>query len=94
MINGPIFAIMQAKVEPDIQGRVFSFLTAGAALASPLGLAIAGPVADATNNQLWFILGGILTIVAGIGSLFFPSIRKMGEEDDKSQEPATELAEA
>jgi DHA3 family macrolide efflux protein-like MFS transporter len=94
MINGPIFAIMQAKVEPDIQGRVFSFLTAGAALASPLGLAIAGPVADATSNQLWFILGGILTMVAGIVALFFPSIRKMGEEDEQDQKPAVELAEA
>jgi DHA3 family macrolide efflux protein-like MFS transporter len=86
MINGPIFAIMQAKVEPDIQGRVFSFLTAGAALASPLGLAIAGPVADATNNQLWFIIGGILTMAAGTAALFFPSVRKMGEEDDKPPE--------
>ena len=89
MINGPIFAIMQAKVEPDIQGRVFSFLTAGAAFASPLGLAIAGPLADATTNQLWFIIGGILTIVTGSGALFFPSIRRMGEEDDKPPEKET-----
>lgn len=94
MINGPIFAMMQAKVEPEIQGRVFSFLTAGATLASPLGLAIAGPVADATNNQLWFIIGGILTIVAGLASLFVPSIRKLGEEEGKTPEAETATPEA
>ncbi len=87
MINGPIFAVMQAKVEPEIQGRVFSFLTAGAGFASPLGLAIAGPVADATSNQLWFILGGIITMVAGVISLFIPKIREMGDESTESANP-------
>ncbi len=74
MINGPLFAIMQANVEPEIQGRVFSLLSAGAGLASPLGLAIAGPVSDATNNQFWFIFGGILTIIAGVIAFFVPDI--------------------
>jgi DHA3 family macrolide efflux protein-like MFS transporter len=94
MINGPIFAVMQAKVEPEIQGRVFSFLTAGAALASPLGLAIAGPVADATNNQLWFIIGGVLTIAAGLAALFVPAIRNLGEETEDDRSPEVEAAEA
>jgi MFS transporter, DHA3 family, macrolide efflux protein len=85
MVNGPLFAVMQAKVEPEIQGRVFSFLNAGAAFASPLGLAIAGPVAEATNNQLWFIVGGILTLAAGFVSFFVRDIREIGsgmEEDE------------
>lgn len=85
MVNGPLFAILQAKVEPDIQGRVFTLLTAGAGLASPLGLAIAGPVSDATNNQLWFIIGGILTLVAGTVTFFMPKILEIGlgiEEDE------------
>jgi len=47
MINGPLFAVMQAKVEPEIQGRVFSLLQAGGSFASPLGLMIAG-----LTNQL------------------------------------------
>jgi len=33
MINGPLFAVMQAKVEPEIQGRVFSLLQAGGSFA-------------------------------------------------------------
>ena len=85
MVNGPLFAIMQAKVDPEIQGRVFSLLSAGAGLASPLGLVIAGPVSDATNNQFWFIFGGILTILAGLTSFFVPAILKIDQEGKKEQ---------
>lgn len=94
MINGPIFAVMQAKVEPEIQGRVFSLLTAGAGLASPLGMAIAGPVADATSNQFWFVLGGILTIIVSVVSLFIPKIRELGEEPEAEPEVAKEPVSA
>lgn len=84
LTNGPLFAVMQARVEPEIQGRVFSFLQAGATLASPIGLIVAGPLADATNNnQLWFIIGGILTALTGIGAFFVPAIIEMGKEPDE-----------
>ena len=92
IINGPLFALLQDKVEPEIQGRVFSFLHAGASLASPLGLAIAGPLSDATNSQFWFIMGGILTSLGGIVSFMIPSIVSFGKEDvtvdiDREQSP-------
>ena len=85
MINGPIFSVMQAKVEPEIQGRVFSLLNTGASLASPIGLAIAGPIADATNNQLWFIIGGISTLIVGAASFFIPAIIGLGKESDQGE---------
>jgi len=85
MVNGPIMSVMQTKVEPEIQGRVFSFLNTGAALASPIGLAIAGPVADATNNQLWFIIGGISTLIVGAASFFIPAIIGLGKESDQGE---------
>jgi DHA3 family macrolide efflux protein-like MFS transporter len=80
IVNGPLTAAMQARVDPAIQGRVFSLLHAGAGLASPLGLAIAGPVADATSNQLWFVIGGVLTLLAGIISFFIPAVLEVGKE--------------
>ncbi len=87
IINGPIFAVMQAKVKPEIQGRVFTLLTAGGGLVSPLGLAIAGPVADATNNnQLWFTIGGILTAIAGLVAFSIPAIVELGQENTKAPE--------
>ncbi len=90
--NGPLFAIIQTNVEPEIQGRVLSLLSAGAALASPLGLVIAGPLADATNNnQLWFIIGGILTFLAGTISFFIPAILHIGTDKERKGS-ATEAA--
>jgi len=84
MVNGPILSVMQTRVEPEIQGRVFSFLHAGATLAIPIGLAIAGPVADATNNQLWFIIGGIGMLIVGAASFFMPAIIEIGKEKEKN----------
>ncbi len=94
IVNGPLFAVMQARVEPDLQGRVFSLLHTGASLASPIGLAIAGPVADATTNQLWFIIGGILTIIAGVGGFFVPAIIKLGKDDAEAHEQSKQLQQS
>ncbi len=44
--NGPVFAIFQSVVAPDMQGRVFTVLGSVTAAMSPLGMIIAGPVAD------------------------------------------------
>lgn len=90
IINGPIFAIMQSKVEPEMQGRVFSLLSAGSALASPIGLVIAGPLADATdNNQLWFIIGGALTFITSGIFLFLPKIINFGKEEEEGNSPSS-----
>jgi DHA3 family macrolide efflux protein-like MFS transporter len=44
--NGPLFALLQDVVAPEIQGRVFTVIGSLSSLAVPVGLAIAGPVAD------------------------------------------------
>jgi len=54
--NGPIMAIMQATVAPEMQGRVFSLIQAGATAMTPIGLLIGGPVADRFGVQSWFLL--------------------------------------
>jgi hypothetical protein len=41
---------------------------------SPLGLIIAGPIADNLGVQTWFMIGGIVTLLMGITSLFIPAI--------------------
>lgn len=92
LVNGPLMAVIQAKVEPELQGRVFTLLNAGAGLASPLGLIIAGPVADATNNQLWFIIGGIGTILLGSVTFFVPNILSLGMGmDEEEPQPSIEM---
>jgi MFS family permease len=46
VINGSNQSIWQAKVPPDVQGRVFGARRVFAQISGPLGMAIAGPLAD------------------------------------------------
>jgi len=75
--NGSLFATLQVTVPPEIQGRVFTLGTSGSAAMMPLGLAIAGPVADALGVQIWFLIGGIATVIMGVGSFFVPAIMRI-----------------
>lgn len=62
--NGSSQAIWQAKVQPDLQGRVFAARRMIAQLCFPLGLAAAGPVADRIFEPA-FREGGALTATLG-----------------------------
>lgn len=86
MTNGPIFAIMQATVSPQMQGRVFTLLTSLASMIAPLGLIIAGPVADTIGVRSWYLFGGVVTLLAAVGSAFIPAL--MHIEDGRAAESA------
>jgi DHA3 family macrolide efflux protein-like MFS transporter len=90
IVNGSLFAVLQAVVPPDMQGRVFTLALSGSAAMSPLGMAIAGPVADALGVQVWFWIGGIATLVMGAGAFFVPAIMRI---EDKVSVPATSADE-
>lgn len=74
IVNGPLLAAVQAAVAPEMQGRVFTLIQSMAGAMSPIGLMIAGPVADKLGVQTWFIIGGVVTAVMGITSFFIPAI--------------------
>ncbi len=80
--NGPLMAILQATVAPSMQGRVFTLLTSGATAMMPLGLIAAGPLADALGVRTWFVIGGLVTLLAGVGGLFIPSLLNLEQERD------------
>lgn len=87
-VNGPLLAAVQAVVTPEMQGRVFSLIGTVAAAMSPIGLIIAGPIADKLGVQTWFIIGGVVTLMMGIASFFVPAV--MHFEDGRSAvKPAT-----
>jgi len=67
--NGPLLAVMQATVPPEMQGRVFSLLGSASAAMMPIGLWIAGPLSDRFGAQIWYIAGGVAAIVLGLGAL-------------------------
>jgi DHA3 family macrolide efflux protein-like MFS transporter len=88
-VNGPIFAIMQTTVAPEMQGRVFTLIGSLSGLMAPIGLMIAGPVADKFGVQAWFVLGGFVTILMGIIGFFVPVI--MNVEEDKEHTLIAEM---
>jgi len=85
LTNGPIMAVLQAAVAPSMQGRVFTLLSSAAMAMMPLGLAVAGPLADVMGVRAWFVVGGLVTLAAGIGGCFIPSLRNIERQKEQSQ---------
>lgn len=81
--NGPLGAIMQSAIAPEMQGRVFSLLRAGATAMMPLSLLISGPVSDYLGIRVWFIFGGVATILMAIAASFISAI--MNIESNRGQ---------
>jgi DHA3 family macrolide efflux protein-like MFS transporter len=79
LVNGPVFAILQATIAPDYQGRVFSLVTSLATAAAPLGLIAAAPVAEIVGVGVWYLAAGMACVTMGIAGFFAPAL--MGIED-------------
>jgi MFS transporter, DHA3 family, macrolide efflux protein len=77
LTNGPLLAILQATVAPEMQGRVFMLVNSAAGLMAPVGLLLAGPVAEVVGVRFWFLTGGIVTIFAGIVASLSPVLRSL-----------------
>jgi MFS family permease len=62
--SGCMQAIMQCKVEPAVQGRVFAFTGMAVSAAMPVAYLVAGPLAD-NFLEPWFAVGGPLAASLG-----------------------------
>ncbi|MBP6015375.1 MAG: MFS transporter [Candidatus Promineofilum sp.] len=86
LCNGPIMAIFQANVASDMQGRVFTLVGSATAAMMPLGLIVAGPLADIIGVRAWFLGGGLATVLVGLGGFFIPAVMNIeGERHDSPQ---------
>ncbi len=90
IVNGSILALLQSTIPADKQGRVFALVVSGSTAMMPIGLVIAGPVADAYGVPIWFIASGVATIVLGTAALLTPSVRAL---DDVMETAAAESPE-
>jgi DHA3 family macrolide efflux protein-like MFS transporter len=78
--NGSMFAVLQAVVPAEMQGRVFTVLMSGSGAMVPLGLAIAGPLADRLGVQVWFVAAGVAMVMIGAGALFVPAVMRIEDK--------------
>ncbi len=88
---GPVSALIQSLVPPDMQGRVFTVIMAGTLAVSPLGLAVAGPVADLFGVRFWYVASGILCIAIGLGGFFVRPIIYLEDQRAEGALPAQAL---
>jgi len=79
LASGSIMAVVQSIVPPHIQGRVFTVLISIGPAMTPVGLAIAGAVAEAFGIQAWYLLGGIVLAIIGIFGGSSKHIKTLGE---------------
>jgi MFS transporter, DHA3 family, macrolide efflux protein len=70
--NAPFWSIMQAKVAPDLQGRVFAAYLQAILLLTPLAFLVAGPLADgvfepARRQPVWQSVSWLVGAGPGAG---------------------------
>ncbi|MCL4264899.1 MAG: MFS transporter [Anaerolineae bacterium] len=87
LTNGPLMAILQAVVDPAMQGRVFTLLSSAAMAMSPLSLIVAGPFADAFGVRTWFMMGGVLTLVVALTGFVNRPLLRMEEARTPTEPP-------
>lgn len=59
----PLVAYMQQTIAPEKMGRAFSVFSLVGSLTMPLGLLIAGPVAEAIGVAAWFAVTGVACVI-------------------------------
>lgn len=88
--NGPLTAIFQSAIEPDMQGRVLSLIGAGATAMMPLSLLVAGPLSDRLGVRFWYLLGGGLCILVTLIAFTIPAIMNI-ENNRQRPTPSPDL---
>lgn len=73
--NAPLTVLIQEKVEPEMHGRVFSFMQIASSCALPLGMLLFGPLADRFEPQQLLIVSGIMVVFVS-GFAYFSSYFK------------------
>jgi DHA3 family macrolide efflux protein-like MFS transporter len=75
--NAPMVAVLQSVVPNHLQGRAFSLLSTIMGLASPFGLALAGPLAEIIGVRWVFVLSGVLGAVVSLLGFFSHALRNL-----------------
>ncbi|WP_347490358.1 MFS transporter [Desulfoscipio sp. XC116] len=88
LYNIPYIAYMQETIAPDRMGRAFSLIGSLSSATMPLGLLIAGPIAENRGVPLWFFVSGsvllLLTLVSAL--LILPKkADKAGKSEHKTE---------
>src|SRR6478752_1608759 len=86
LVYGPIAPIynyvMQTRAPAHLRGRVVGVMGSLAYAAGPLGLILAGPLADAAGLQVTFLALSVPMLVVGLIAVGLPSLRELDRAPD------------
>ncbi len=91
--NGPLMAVMQATVAPEMQGRVFTLVGSASGAMAPLGLLLAGPAADRFGVQAGYLAGGAICVLMAVVAALMPAVVTLedgGARGEAAAEPPPE----
>lgn len=86
--NGPTMTLTQRNVPDEKMGRAMGLLNAVLGLASPIGVAIGGVLAEAIGIAPFFVVDGIACLLLGLVAYLPRSVRELDEPHDASQDHA------
>jgi len=85
LMNGPAFALLQTVVADDMQGRVISLVLSLAGAMTPIGLLIAGPVAERTGVSPMFLFASLIFIASGVFTYLNHNVRNIEDAYETSR---------
>ncbi|NGN91880.1 MFS transporter [Nocardioides sp. KC13] len=87
-LSTPAITILQERVEPEMQGRVFGIVGIVMSVAMPLSMVVFGPLADQFSVESLLVLAGFLLFLVVAGILAIPGARRsLAEVDLPKEEP-------
>jgi DHA3 family macrolide efflux protein-like MFS transporter len=86
LLDGALSALMQTTIAPEMLGRVWMLFASVVGITSPLGLAIAGPLTDALDPQLWYVLAGVVCMILGVIGYLIPEVAHVEDGVGERQE--------
>lgn len=80
LTNGPLGALLQAKIPAEKQGRIFTVVESLASAASPLGMLLAAPTAERLGIQAWYLLAGAISLAMGVAGFFMKDVYTLDDQ--------------
>ena len=83
--NGSFGPLLQTKVPPEVQGRVFMLLSSLSLAMMPIGLFLSAPIADRFGTRVSYIAGGSLCLIIGLVGLMDKRINTLDLQKEGGQ---------
>ncbi|NHM13639.1 MFS transporter [Xiamenia xianingshaonis] len=78
--NGPLMTLVQRAVAEEKLGRVMGLITAALGLATPIGVALGGVLAEVVGVAPFFVIDGLVCLAVGCITYLPKSIRALDAE--------------